>query len=105
MGPGGERVVAYLGFMRTRILEELAFLNGSTLLGALHSGGGGSYIAGASATPLCMCMCAAPEIMCMLAAAPGGGGGAPDILRFSVTGVLATNSTNKRLYRVGSDRE
>lgn len=44
--PGSEGVVVYLGFMRTRILEELAYLNGSTLLHALHRGGGGCYPAG-----------------------------------------------------------
>ena len=41
-----EAVAHYLGFMRVRITEELAFLNGSTLYGAMLQGGGGSRAAG-----------------------------------------------------------
>ena len=115
MSPGGEKVVAYLGFMRMRILEELAFLNGSTLLGALHSGGGGSHVAGTSATPLRVyaCVCAMPGKYVQGCRLPpslshhpggggqGGGGGGGRLLRlFSVTGVLATDFTEEQLHRL-----
>lgn len=49
------QAVAYLGFMRVRIVEELAFLNGSNLFEAMHHGGGGSTSEGTLRTNLIGC--------------------------------------------------
>lgn len=41
-----EAATRYLGFMRARIAEELAFLPGSSLYSCICAGGGGSLRAG-----------------------------------------------------------
>ena len=45
-GPVQDAAAQYLGFMQVRITEELAFLNGSTLYGAMLHGGGGARASG-----------------------------------------------------------
>lgn len=44
--PMPEAAASYLGLMRARIAEELAFLPGSSLYSCLCNGGGGSLRAG-----------------------------------------------------------
>lgn len=60
-GSGGDgmpwEAVAYLGFMRVRILEELAFLNGSNFFEAMLHGGGGSTSQGTLPTHRIRCAC------------------------------------------------
>ena len=58
-------ICVYLGYMRVRITEDLAWRNGSSLFQAMHSGGGGSCAAGDKALVSVRACC--HLFVCMLA--------------------------------------